>query len=293
MSDKKEKNNLKKKLVYNYRLVISSEENWEEKISLRLNRLNVFVGVIIMSGFLIFATIVLISFTGLKEYIPGYESSTLRRNVQNNAFKVDSLVSIIESNQLYINNMAMILSGEFESIDQKNDSLTIAIKNNANTADLKGIDFSTSKEDSIFRVQVEVEDRYNVFDSKPHKDIILVAPISGSITAGYNVDKKHFATDIAVTKGTPVVAVADGTVIFSEWTSETGNVVIVDHGRNLISVCKHNSSSTVQQGDFVESGQVIAISGTSGEYSTGPHLHFELWYNGYPVDPTNFIDFEL
>ena len=282
-------NKLKKKLTHNYRLVISSEDNWEEKFSMRLNRLNVFIVTGTLSIFLVVSTILLIALTPLKEYIPGYDPSKLRRESQNIIFKTDSLERILIKNQNYIDNLSLILSGKIDS-----DSINkISIKKLNSKTDLKDIDFAITKEDSIFRTEVEREDRFNVFGKKNKTNFILTSPISGNVTESYNAKNKHFATDIAAEEGTPVKAVADGTIIFSEWTSTTGNVIIIEHQNHLISVYKHNALSTKEQGDFVESGEVIATSGSTGELSSGPHLHFELWYNGYPVNPADFINFEL
>ena len=121
---------------------------------------------------------------------------------------------------------------------------------------------------------------------------VLFPPVTGTISEGYNVEERHFAVDIVVAKGTPVKAADDGTVVLAEWTTQTGYVVIIDHGNGLISAYKHNASLTKEQGDLVKAGEVIAISGDAGELTTGPHLHFELWTDGYPIDPTTFIDFE-
>ena len=282
-------NKIKKKLTHNYRLVISSEENWEEKFSVRLNRLNVFIVTGTLSIFLVVSTILLIALTPLKEYIPGYDPTKLRRESQNIIFKTDSLESIINKNQNYIDNLSLILSGKIDSDSIKKVSANKPYSKN----DIKNIDFTITKEDSIFRTEIEREDRFNVFGKKNKTNFILISPISGSVTDSYNAKDKHFAIDIAAEEGTPVKAVADGTIIFSEWTSTTGNVIIIEHQNNLISVYKHNALSTKEQGDFVESGEVIATSGSTGELSSGPHLHFELWYNGYPVNPADFINFEL
>jgi len=289
MVDKTEKSNLKNKLTHNYRLVINSEDTWEEKFSLRLNRLNVFVSFSLLSIFLILITIVLIAFTPLREYIPGYDSTSLRERSQNLIFRTDSLENVLRQNQLYINNLALILSGDIDTVELNKIDSTILESNNKN----KNIDFGASKEDSIFRSEIEMEDRYNISEKEDKSGFVLVAPISGNITYEYDAKNKHYAIDVAVEEGTPVKAVTDGTIIFSEWTSTTGNVIIIEHENHLISVYKHNASATVVQGDFVESGEVIATSGSTGELSTGPHLHFELWYKGYPVNPSDFINFEL
>ena len=122
-------------------------------------------------------------------------------------------------------------------------------------------------------------------------NFVLFPPVNGTISEPYSVKEKHFAVDVVVAIDTPVKATADGTVIFAEWTTQTGYVAIIEHSNDLISVYKHNASLTKQQGDLVKSGEVIALAGNSGELTTGPHLHFELWNKGYPVNPTNFIDF--
>jgi murein DD-endopeptidase MepM/ murein hydrolase activator NlpD len=150
-----------------------------------------------------------------------------------------------------------------------------------------------SEKDSIFREEVEREDRFSLFDFETDKaDVVFFAPVKGIITENYNVKEKHYAVDVAVTKGTAVKSIADGTVLFSEWTAETGYVVIVEHKNRYLSVYKHNEIIYRKQGDLVKTGEVISKAGSSGEYSTGPHLHFEMWYQGYPVNPINFIEFE-
>ena len=123
-------------------------------------------------------------------------------------------------------------------------------------------------------------------------NFVLFTPVNGEISEEYNAENKHYAVDIVVAKNTPVKATADGTVIFAEWTVETGFVVLIEHSYGLISVYKHNATLTKEQGDFVKAGEVIATSGNTGDLSTGPHLHFELWSDGYSVNPTNFIDFK-
>jgi len=279
---------IKKKLTHNYQLTISSEDNWEEKFSMRLNRLNVFIVIATTATFLILGTIVLIAFTPLKEYIPGYDPIKLRIESQRLIFKTDSLEKVISANQIYIDNIAKILSGQIDSDSIKKINTKENLTSNNNQ-----VDFSISKQDSIFRAEVEREDRYNVTDNNQKHNFILTAPVRGKISQPYNAENKHFAIDIATKEGSPVKAVAGGTVIFSEWTSATGNVIIIEHENQLISVYKHNALSTKEQGDFVESGEVIANTGSTGNLSSGPHLHFELWYKGYPVNPTDFINFEL
>ena len=142
------------------------------------------------------------------------------------------------------------------------------------------------------RLIVEEEDKYNIISDNEDKPLfILFTPAKGIVSEKFNIDEKHFAVDIALKENTPIKSTAEGTVIFSEWTAETGYVIILEHPYGLLSVYKHNASLSKQQGESVEAGEVIASAGNTGEFSTGFHLHFELWAEGYPLDPEKFIDF--
>ena len=145
----------------------------------------------------------------------------------------------------------------------------------------------------MLRNLVEKEDRFNTIESaSPNVEYVLYSPISGKISSAFDISEKHFGVDVPAVTNTPVKAVSDGKVILSEWTIDTGFVIVLEHSFNLISVYKHNSSGLISQGDYVKSGQAIALSGNTGELTTGPHLHFELWNNGNPVDPLEYISFE-
>lgn len=285
---KKRKRKLAKKLLHKYRLVVLNEETFEEKFAVKLTRLNVFVIVSLSAIFLVFATTLLIAFTPLKEYIPGYSSTMLKNKATRLNYKVDSLEQAIVLNQQYLESIKRVLKGDVNTIEFNKDSIIKAAE-----LDISEIDLSPSKEDSLLREKVDKEDKYSLFESATSKvSFVLFTPVTGTISEGYNPEEKHYAVDIAVANDTPVKAVADGTVILAEWSVQTGYVIILDHGNGLISAYKHNKSLTKEQGELVKSGEVIAISGNAGELTTGPHLHFELWSNGYPIDPTTFIDFE-
>ena len=233
-------------------------------------------------------TILLIAYTPLREYIPGYSSAKLKKEASILNYKTDSLVQELELNKRYYASIRKVLTGDVVTVDFNRDSIIAAAKN-----DIDILQVTTSREDSILREKVEKEDKYNLFESAGDKsNYVLFPPVNGTISEGYNIEEKHFAVDVVVASNTPVKATADGTVIFAEWTVETGYVVIIEHNQELISVYKHNSAITKSQGDLVKSGEVIAMSGNTGELSTGPHLHFELWSKGYPVNPTNFIQFQ-
>lgn len=279
---------IKRKLLHKYRLVILNENTFEEKISFKLNRLNVFVTGTFFIIILIGLTTLLIAFTPLREYIPGYSSTRLKRQATELTYKTDSLVNVLNYTNRYLDNVRMVLRGEIENNEFNRDSLFQQYKLDPSTINLEPI-----QEDLDLRKEVELEDKYNLFEpSMSNLTGMLFKPVEGPITGNYDADKKHYAIDIVAPQDTPVKAVADGTVIFAEWTSETGYVIILEHKDNLISVYKHNGSLSKGQGDIVRSGEVIAAVGNTGELSTGPHLHFELWLNGKPTNPYDFIDFK-
>ncbi len=284
----KNKGKFRQKLFHKYRMVILNEETFEEKLTFKLNRLNVFIFGGICSILLIVATIFLIAFTPLREYIPGYSSTKLKKKASQLVYKVDSLEQILEVNNVYIQKVRELLTGKISEVQFDKDSVLQSIQYDKDT-----INLGPSDADLEFRQDIESADRYSIFnEATKNADIVFFAPVVGTLTDGYDLQKKHFAVDIAVEMGTPVKSVADGTVIFAEWTAQTGHVVIVEHTSGFISIYKHNTALHKQQGDLVKSGEVIASAGDTGEFSTGPHLHFELWNEGYPVDPTNYIDFE-
>jgi len=276
------------KLIHKYRLVILNEDTFEEKLSFKLTRLNVFILGSLFSILLIIGTIFLIAFTPLREYIPGYSSTKLKKDATKLVYKADSLQQVLEVNNLYIEKVRALLTGEVSEVLFDKDSVLVAMQ-----YDKDSLNLDASSIDLEFRQEIETTDRYSIFnEATKDVDIVFFAPVVGILTDGYDLEKKHFAVDIAVEMGTPVKSVADGTVIFAEWTAETGNVIIVKHASGFISIYKHNTTLHKHQGDLVKSGEVIASAGDTGEYSTGPHLHFELWNEGYPVNPTNYIDFE-
>jgi len=286
---KKEKRgkNIKKKLLHKYRLVVLNEATFEERFSFKLNRLNVFVFSTIFAFFLIAITTVLIAFTPLREYIPGYSSTSLKKQAVNLTFKTDSLQQALSVNGQYIASIKKVLTGDVKTVDFNRDSILEAAQN-----DVEGIDLSPSKRDSILRDIVSQEDKYNPLTDSEEVNFVLFPPVKGYISENYNLEAKHFAVDVVTAKDSPVKAAADGTVIFADWTTDSGHVIVLIHTNNLISIYKHNASLHKEQGELVKAGEVIATVGNSGELTTGPHLHFELWSDGYPINPTNFIDFD-
>ena len=289
MANKKQKKSkFRQKITNKFRLVVLNEDTFEERISFKLTILNVFVYGGVFSIILIALTTVLIAYTPIREYIPGYASTQLKKDATKLLYESDSLKNRLRLIENYTKVLLPILSGDDPISEIDFDSLK---KENTVIVDEKKLD--ASKRDSLFREKVESKDRFPLFDKAENKiDMVFFAPLKGNVSQKFDVGNKHFAIDVVSVVGTPVKAIEDGRVIFSEWTTETGYVIIIEHGTGFISVYKHNGALLKQQGDVVKSGEAIATVGSTGELTTGPHLHFELWYNGYPVNPSNYIDFK-
>ena len=269
-----------------FRFVILNDDTFEELLTLKLSPLNIFVFSVVTIVSTIALTTTVIAFTPLKELIPGYASSKLRREAIELALTTDSLTAAIDRNERYIQGVQRILQGEvIDTVLQELETDT-----SSNNAEIVLSD--PSAQDSAFREWVEEENAFTLNQGGAELGIPqLISPIEGIITSGFDKATNHFAVDIAAASNTPVKTCYEGTVIFADWTSETGNIIIVQHENNLLSAYKHNSALLKEVGEFVRSGEAIAIIGNSGDNSTGPHLHFELWFEGAPIDPQNFIKF--
>ena len=288
MKGKQKNNSFLQSLYREYKVVISNDKTFEERLAFKASKAGVFFVSVIYTAALIALTVVLIFFTQLKEYVPGYSSLELLKSTTEQSFKLDSMENVIAINNQYYNSIKKVLSGELDTIAFNRDSILNEINKDKLTSEL-----SRSSEDSLLRKYIEEEDRFNLTKNQlliENKN--LFQPVLGEITQKFNYKENHFAIDIAVDTGTPVKAVSDGRVIFSEWTMETGHVIIIDHGDMLLSVYKHNSSLLKSQNELVTAGEAIALSGNQGTLTTGLHLHFELWKNGVPIDPEEFFNFK-
>ncbi len=287
MAKNERRKEIKRKLLHKYRLVILNENTFEEKISFKLNRLNVFVAGTLLTLGLIALTTLLIAFTPLREYIPGYSSTKLKKQATDLTYETDSLVRTLNYTNQYLDNIRKVLKGDVVNNKINRDSLFDRFELDPTTINLKPI-----KEDSILRAEVALEDKYNLFERETVAgNIIFFSPVSGSITQKFDPDIKHFALDIAAPSGTPIRAALNGTVVFADWTADTGYVLVLEHDNDFISIYKHNGLLNKSQGDVVKTGEVIATIGNTGKLTTGPHLHFELWQNGVALNPLDFIDF--
>ncbi len=293
MAEEKPKKTLLKRLRSRYFFIIRKEETFEERLSVRmsLSSLVMITGGLIVV--LIGVVISLVAFTPLREYIPGYADVNIRRDLLNLSLKTDSLQEALQERAEYIRNIKRILSDSVDGTDTTNISKADTGKSKHAKA------FAPpSHADSILRTEVESQNPYNVAlangankSGNGLNDYFFFAPLKGIITNGFNPVSNHFGVDITSKENEAVKATLDGTIILSTWTLATGNVVIIQHKDNILSVYEHNSVLMKKAGDNVKAGDVIAIVGNSGELTTGPHLHFELWYQGSPVNPIDYITF--
>jgi len=280
------------KLRNKYRLIILNETTFEEKLSFRLSRLNVFIVTGILVILLIFLTSYIIAFTPLKEYIPGYQSITPQKELYRLRLRADSLEKAMHSKDLVLKNIQDVIGGGSprDTIPEKpSDTSTVKYRN---------IKTAPSEDEVTLRNDYDKETRYNISPSKgkdgtesPTNIVNFFTPVKGTITTKFNVNDKHYGIDISASKDEPVKAALDGTVIFADFTPKTGYVIGIQHRLNYITFYKYNSILLKSPGQFVRAGEPIAIVGNSGEISSGPHLHFELWHNGNPVNPVDYIDF--
>ncbi len=290
MAEEKRKQKIIERLKNKYRLKIYNDVTLEEVTNFRLSRLNLFayLGVIvIIIGVIVFYLLVN---TRLSAFLPTYTDTQLKRSIVLTAMKVDSLENQIKIRDQYFSNIRNIIEGkELTDLVSKPDSSLRA----------KNIKFTKSAADAQLRKQIEEDELLNTksavkkqVDKNSLTSLHFFSPVTkGYITSKFNNKEQHYGIDIVSAPNEGVKATLDGTVISASWTLETGYVIQIQHENDLISLYKHNSALLKKTGDRVKAGEVIAIIGNSGELTTGPHLHFELWHKGVPVNPEAYIIF--
>jgi murein DD-endopeptidase MepM/ murein hydrolase activator NlpD len=285
MEDKKRREKYWSRLLRKYRFVIMTESSFEEKLSLTLSRLNLFAftGVFVFICFL--SALFLIAYTPLSDYIPGKSSSEVQKTLIELSLTADSLEGLLYNRAVYLENINNLISGN-KLITPTEDTNSISEQDDE-------IIFEKSKADSLLRLSVEAEDKSSIYvkSTSDNNYLMFFTPVSGLISDVYNSKLKHFGVDLVAKDKSRISSVLDGTVIISHWTSETGYVIAIQHKDDYISIYKHNSLLLKEVGEFVNAGDHIAIIGNSGELSSGPHLHFELWHKGAPINPEDYISF--
>jgi murein DD-endopeptidase MepM/ murein hydrolase activator NlpD len=281
-----------KNLKNKFRFVVLNDETFEEKVSLSLSRNNVWVFLGVVSFTLIFLTAAAIIYTPLKYFIPGFGDYNYRSQILQLQFKTDSLQDALDARALWLENIANVANGNIDTTRPKANAGGKVDKSKIKLDEVKPID-------QELRKQVEDEDNYSLSYAAGQnsgmvdevKQMHLMDPVEGYVTDEYDRQKEHYGIDIAAKEDAPVKAVLDGKVISATYTLETGYVIEVQHKNNLISMYKHNSRLLKKPGNFVKAGEVIALVGSTGELSTGPHLHFELWQEGKSLNPKDYIVF--
>jgi len=289
MASNEKKNSLKARLKNRYRLVVLNDDTFEERIAFRLTPLRVLVSIASTIIVLIILVISLVAFTPLREYIPGYGDVGEKRKLMELSARADSIEESMKAKDWFIQNLQNVLAGNTEGKPEKPQKDT-----NINYARLN---VRPSKNDSLLRYEIEAADKYSLALTDKSKALnsissfVFFSPVKGIISSSFSLREEHFGVDIAAKENEFIKATLDGTVVFAGFTNADGYVIQLQHNNNLMSVYKHNSELMVRVGDYVKAGKPIAIIGNTGETSNGPHLHFELWYNGSPINPQDYILF--
>lgn len=290
MAFKQRKKNTKSfwhRIRFKYKLSFFNEGTLEEVWSFRLSQLSAFVTLAVFAFFLIAFTAFIIIKTPIRNYLPGYLDVEIRKEIMHNALRADSLEKMIAIQSLYLENVAGILSGTMplDSIRQI-DSLA---QSNAD------YNIPRSKEEDKYVKTFEDEEKYNLTVLNPTSvatdGVFFYKPVNGVISSHYEADMRHFGVDLVASPKESVLSTLDGTVVFTGFDPNYGNVIQVQHKNGFLSIYKHNELLLKQAGDHVVAGEAIALVGNTGKLSTGPHLHFELWYKGNPVNPEEYIAF--
>lgn len=276
------------KKITHFRLSLLDAKTHKQLFSLRFNRTGFFVSLV--SGIVILCAAIfsIIAFTPLRTFIPGYPDASTKKAAIYNAIKIDSLERVIYRWELYSENLRRVVEGR-QPVDI--DSL-IAEKRQMEEA-AKDPEY-LKRQDSLMRKEVKEEEMFDISSRSrrklPIEGMLFFTPVKGVISQGYD-PAIHPYVDIAAPSGSVVNAIADGTVIYTGWSEDTGYTIQVQHGGDIISIYKHNQKLLRKTGDKVKAGTAIALVGNTGSTSTGEHLHFELWHDGENLDPTQYINF--
>ncbi|MBA3649380.1 MAG: M23 family metallopeptidase [Chitinophagales bacterium] len=283
-----------RRLTDKYRLILLNDETFEEVTTFRLTRMNVYILISTLLLMLVLITVSAIVFTPLKEYIPGYADVNTKKDFIDLKLTSDSLEKVMYANDLYLQNIQRVINGELPVTKIREISKSsVPVYDSINPGKI-------SASEKLLRKDIEQDQRFSINEkssvvSPSNKSSIrsfhFFTPVKGYITEPFNAKELHYGLDVVAAANEPIKATLDGIVIFAGWTAETGYVLAIQHTDNLISLYKHNSVLLKEEGNYVKAGDAIAIIGNTGELSSGPHLHFELWYNGLPLNPEDYIVF--
>ncbi|MDR2499023.1 MAG: M23 family metallopeptidase [Tannerellaceae bacterium] len=276
-----------RKIRLKYKLSFFNEGTLEEVWSFRLSQLSAFSVLFAFALLLVIFTSVIIINTPIRNYLPGYLDVEVRKEIMQNALRADSLERIIYMQGKYLNNVVAILTG----------SMPVDTVRNVDSAAIIKADYNiprSEKEENFVRETYEKE-KYHLTalnpSTPPTNVVFFYKPVKGVVSAPYDASKNHFGIDLVGAPRENVFAALEGTVIFTGFDPQFGNIIQLQHRNGFVSIYKHNELLLKRMGDKVVAGEAIAIIGNTGELSTGPHLHFELWHNGIPVNPEEYISF--
>jgi murein DD-endopeptidase MepM/ murein hydrolase activator NlpD len=273
------------KMRFEYKLSFLNENTLEEVFSFRLSRLTSLIILFLFAVFLITLTSFVIIKTPIRNYLPGYLDSDVREKMIKNALETDSLEKELAIQYKYLENVRAILRGEMKADEAPPiDSIR----------DTRDINLEKSKRTSDFVKNYEEDERYNLNGLTPvggGEKPMFYKPVKGVVSSAFNFREKHYGIDVASMPSESVLATMKGTVIFTGFDPNAGYVIHLQHPNGFVSIYKHNAKLLKSQGDVVSTGEVIALAGNTGNLSTGTHLHFELWLDGKPVDPSEYINF--
>ena len=285
----------KRKLRYKYRVSIINEDTFEEVWRSRLSRFNLMAMMFFYAVLVVTITIMAVFFTPLKEYIPGYPTRETSNAIIQNYMLTDSLILELDKQKRFYSALHSIVSGDIPEDWLANEAINDTTDTEHHYLDQVNLDPSYA--DSMFRIQYEEEERYNLSildqlnNTQKEDELLMVAPLKGVLTGTFDPSQGHFGVDIVAGEKEKIMSIAEGTVTLAEWTIDAGYVIQIQHAQNLISIYKHNDLLLKKAGDQVKAGEVIATMGNTGELSHGAHLHIELWQDGKPLDPKQHIIF--
>lgn len=286
----KNKKTLSNWLTTKYLLIIRNEENLSEKSPFSFTYAKVVVFFFAILTVLLILSLYL-STTIMKQWFdPRHSTLEANKKLLQLSIKIDSLTYEVERKQLFINNFKSILMEEFDGVNtlETRDPQITETRSGIARDELLPIDSLIRKE---FEETGEEYLGLNTQYSQEIQEVFFFSPIAGIVSGPFDLSKDHFGIDIVAKTDEPVKSIADGSVIIADWTQDSGYVITIQHRNNLISVYKHNAALLKKVGNFVSAGEIIAIIGNTGDLTTGPHLHFEIWYNGGPVNPEDFVSF--
>jgi murein DD-endopeptidase MepM/ murein hydrolase activator NlpD len=270
-----------------YRLVILNDNTFGERFSLRMSPLSLIVGILAITIVMASLVISMVAFTPLREYIPGYGSVEERKQLLNLEQTADSIEQVLKDREQYMNSILKVLNDSLEKKSGRPGKDT--------TGKYKKLDIEPSKADREFRSQYEDnKNQVTAFNNprlKGLSELVFFTPVKGIVIEPYNAAEEHFGIDVVTAQDEVIKTVLDGTVVFTGFSAQDGYVIQVQHSNNLTSIYKHCADILKKTGERIKSGDPIGVVGNTGERSKGPHLHFELWYNGIPINPQDCVAF--